>query len=200
MAPPLIAVVPPALVVSEAALTELEKVVVPVEFTVKAPRAWLAPTAPEKVTLPEPAVTVRARVFDGLLLTVDVNATEVLLVVAVTVDVKTTGPVYVCAPDVLTLPPILMAEDEVRLSVVNALVAPTVEPKVIEPEPVLMVKLVPVGLALTITMPVARDGGVGVTPKFRLPPPPPRAVHSSALPSPMRWLSPQRGRHCRSSR
>lgn len=95
MAPPLMAVVPPVLVVTEAAVTAALKVVVPVEFTAKAPRAPFAapPTTPVKVTLPEPEETVSALALDGLLLTVEVKATALLVVVEVTAVVRTTGPV-----------------------------------------------------------------------------------------------------------
>ena len=44
----------------DAAVTAALKVVAPVELTVKAPRVVELPTALVKVTLPEPAVTVRA--------------------------------------------------------------------------------------------------------------------------------------------
>jgi len=91
--PPLIAVVPPVLVVRDAAVTAALKVVVPVVLTVKAPRAVelpTAPTTPVKVTLPDPAETVKAFALLALLLTVDVYPTALLLVDAVTAVVKTT--------------------------------------------------------------------------------------------------------------
>ena len=82
-AAPLIAVVPPALVVTEAAVTAAPKVVVPVELRVKAPRAPFVapPTMPVKVMLPEPVVTVRGLAAEAVLslfaalLTVEENPT-----------------------------------------------------------------------------------------------------------------------------
>ena len=74
------AVVPPLLVVTEAAVTAALKVVVPVVLTVKAPSAPLVPppTAPVKVTLPEPAETVSGFAAEAALLTVDENRTTPL--------------------------------------------------------------------------------------------------------------------------
>ena len=89
------ATVPPALVVTEAAVTAALKVVVPVVLTVKAPSAPLVapPTIPVKVTLPEPEVTVSGLAAKAALLTVEEKATVLLVAVAVTDEVRTTGPV-----------------------------------------------------------------------------------------------------------
>ena len=71
------AVVPPVLVVTEAAVTAALKVVVPVVLTVKAPRApsVAPPTTPVKVTLPEPEETVNGLAAVAALLTVEEKPT-----------------------------------------------------------------------------------------------------------------------------
>ena len=76
-APPLTAVVPPALVVTDAADTAALKVVVPVVFTVNSPSApsVAPPTAPVKVTLPDPAETVNGLDAVAALLTVEEKPT-----------------------------------------------------------------------------------------------------------------------------
>jgi len=102
-APPLIAVVPPALVVTEAAVTAALKVVVPVEFRVKAPRAPFVapPTMPVKVMLPEPDETVRGLAAEAVLspfaalLIVEEKRTGPLPETLLRV---TAGPVMVTAP------------------------------------------------------------------------------------------------------
>ena len=83
--PPLIAVVPPVFVATDAAVNAALKVVVPVELTVKAPSApsVAPPTMPVKVTLPEPEETVNGLLAVAALLTVDENRTALLVVVAV---------------------------------------------------------------------------------------------------------------------
>ena len=72
------------MVVTEAAVTAAEKVVVPVEVSASAPKAPLdpPPTTPVKVTLPEPEVMVRPYAWLAVLLSVLANATVPLLVVA----------------------------------------------------------------------------------------------------------------------
>ena len=79
------ATVPPALVVTEAAVTAALKVVVPVVLTVKAPSAPLVapPTIPVKVTLPEPEVTVSGLAAEAVLPT---------LAALLTVEEKSTVP------------------------------------------------------------------------------------------------------------
>ena len=95
--PPFIAVVPPVSVVTEAAVTAALKVVVPVVLTVKAPSAPLVPppTAPVKVTLPDPADTVSGLAAEAALSTVDENKTAPLPEVLLSV---TAEPVIVTAP------------------------------------------------------------------------------------------------------
>ena len=56
---PLLAVVPPASVVTLAAFTLPPNMVLPVLLTMRAPSALVAPTAPPKFTLPPPALMVR---------------------------------------------------------------------------------------------------------------------------------------------
>ena len=81
------AVVPPVLVVTEAAVTAALKVVVPVVLTASAPKdPFVAPpTTPVKVTLPEPVETVSALEAEavlpplGALLTVEEKPTVPLL-------------------------------------------------------------------------------------------------------------------------
>ena len=51
--------VPPVLVVTEAPATVEVKIVAPVELTVRADKAWLAPTAPVKVVPAVPLEVVR---------------------------------------------------------------------------------------------------------------------------------------------
>ena len=75
---PLSATVPPALVVTDAAVTAALKVVVPVVLTVKPPNApsLAPPTIPVKVTLPEPlAPTVSELPAKAALFTVDEKPT-----------------------------------------------------------------------------------------------------------------------------
>ena len=100
---PLIAVVPPLSVVTEAAVTAALKVVVPELLTVSAPSAPLVatPTGPVKVTLPEPAETVSGLAAEAVLptfaalLTVEENNTTPLLEELLSV---TAEPVIVTAP------------------------------------------------------------------------------------------------------
>ncbi|CAM3793733.1 hypothetical protein POBR111598_09975 [Polynucleobacter brandtiae] len=102
MAPPLMSVVPPVLVVTEAAVSAALIVPVPVVLIIKAPSAPLVapPTTPVKVTLPEPVETVSALAAEAVLptfaalLTVEENKTVLLVVVKVIgVPVNTTAPV-----------------------------------------------------------------------------------------------------------
>jgi hypothetical protein len=54
--------------------------------------------------------------------------------------VSTTGPVNVCVPLLAIFPPILIAEELVKLSTPIGVVSPIVDPKVIGPEPLVIVK------------------------------------------------------------
>ncbi len=88
-------VVPPALVVKDAALTVEPKVVVPVVSTAIAPKALVLPTAPVKVTLPLPALMFRSRAVVVALSTVlekliaPFEVVSRLLVKVVSADSKT---------------------------------------------------------------------------------------------------------------
>ena len=78
--PPLIAVVPVLeFCVNDVALTVDEKVVVPVPVKEILPSPCAPPTAPVKVMLPEPVVTVKSLVAAVMLLTVLLNAIAPLL-------------------------------------------------------------------------------------------------------------------------
>ena len=97
---PFSATVPPALVVTDAAVTAALKVVVPVVLTVNAPSAPFVapPTTALKVTLPEPEETVSGLAAEAVLptfaalLTVEENRTALLVVVVVTELFNLTGP------------------------------------------------------------------------------------------------------------
>ncbi|CAM3814868.1 hypothetical protein POBR111598_10490 [Polynucleobacter brandtiae] len=96
MAPPLMSVVPPALVVIEAAVSAALIVPVPVVLIIKAPSAPLVspPTTPVKVTLPEPVEIVSALAAEAVLFKVLLNPMVLLVVVKVIgVAVKLTAPV-----------------------------------------------------------------------------------------------------------
>ena len=113
------------------------------------PKPCAPPTAPVKVILPEPVVTVSALVAKATELTVEVNisapfATLFTFVLMLTLLLSVTGPVKVCAPDVYTLPLKDIPLEEVALKPTKAVVAPTVPPNVIEPLPEAILKLVPV--------------------------------------------------------
>ena len=91
--PPLIAVVPAASVTRLAEAKVLLMVLVPVLFKMTASRAVPEPTAPLKLTPPEPLLTVRARA--ELLLSVEPKLTKLSVVVKVNTVAfaKLTAPV-----------------------------------------------------------------------------------------------------------
>lgn len=92
--PPLIAVVPILeFCVNDIALTVDEKVVVPVLVREILPSPCAPPTAPVKVMLPEPTLTVSALAVVLSLLTVLLNEIVLLVVPSVTAAAKVTGPV-----------------------------------------------------------------------------------------------------------
>lgn len=92
--PPLIAVVPVLeFCVNDVALTVDEKVVVPVLVREILPSPCAPPTAPVKVILPEPTLTVSALAVVLSLLTVLLNETVLLVVASVTAAASVTGPV-----------------------------------------------------------------------------------------------------------
>ena len=97
--PPLIAVVPEvAFWMSELATTVELNVVVPVEVREILPKPCEPPTAPVKVTLPEPEVIVKSLVVDAAELSVEVKlmaplAEPLLLELRVTLALSLTGPV-----------------------------------------------------------------------------------------------------------
>ena len=90
-APPLIAVVPPALVARLPAVTAAVSVVVPVELSARASRAAVPPTAPVKVMAPVPALTVRSRA-PPVESTVEENSTVLSVVVSVVSAPSVTAP------------------------------------------------------------------------------------------------------------
>ena len=127
--------------VNDVALTVDEKVVVPVPVKEILPSPCAPPTAPVKVMLPEPALTVSARAVELSLLTVLLNDTVLLVLAKVVAAASVTGPVYVCVPVVVTLP-VRMVPDawvEVVAKLVSAVLLPTVLLKVILPVPAVMV-------------------------------------------------------------
>jgi hypothetical protein len=65
-----------------------------------------------------------------------VNEIFEFVVVCVTDAFRTTGPVNVWIPVVLTLPPSVMDCVDVKLRLLREPEFPTVDPKVIDPEPV----------------------------------------------------------------
>ena len=113
MAPPLIAVVPPEFVVTEAAVTAALKVEVPVLLTVRAPTAVELPTAPLKVTLPPAAETVNAllpftvppNVMPGVVLTVTIMYPFAALLSAIVVSVTDVTEIPATTPFDPLLPP-----------------------------------------------------------------------------------------------
>ena len=92
---PFIATVPPALVVTELAVTAALKVVASVELTVKSPNEPLLapPTTPVNVTAAVPAEIVNVRNMLEILFTVLEKITAALVVEAETLLFSTTGPV-----------------------------------------------------------------------------------------------------------
>ncbi len=140
--PPLIAVVPVLeFCVNDVALTVDEKVVVPVLVREILPSPCAPPTAPVKVILPEPTLTVSALAVVLSLLTVLLNETVLLVVASVTAAASVTGPVYVCVPVVVTLPVRMVPDAWVELTskLVNAALLPTVLLKVMLPVPAVIV-------------------------------------------------------------
>ena len=92
--PPLMAVVPVLeFCVNDVALTVDEKVVVPVLVREILPSPCAPPTAPVKVMLPEPTLTVRLRGVAPSLLTVLLNEIVLLVVAKVVAAANVTGPV-----------------------------------------------------------------------------------------------------------
>ncbi len=79
--------------VNDIALTVDEKVVVPVLVREILPSPCAPPTAPVKVMLPEPTLTVSALAVVLSLLTVLLNEIVLLVVPSVTAAAKVTGPV-----------------------------------------------------------------------------------------------------------
>ncbi len=140
--PPLIAVVPVLeFCVNDVALTVDEKVVVPVPVKEILPSPCAPPTAPVKVMLPEPTLTVSALAVVLSLLTVLLKDMALLVVARVVSAESVTAPVYVCVPVVVTLP-VRMVPDawvEVVAKLVNAVLLPTVLLKVMLPVPAVMV-------------------------------------------------------------
>ena len=79
--------------VNDVALTVDEKVVVPVLVREILPSPCAPPTAPVKVILPEPTLTVSALAVVLSLLTVLLNEIVLLVVANVVAAAKVTGPV-----------------------------------------------------------------------------------------------------------
>ncbi len=79
--------------VNDIALTVDEKVVVPVLVREILPSPCAPPTAPVKVMLPEPTLTVSALAVVLSLLTVLLNEIVLLVVAKVVAAAKVTGPV-----------------------------------------------------------------------------------------------------------
>ncbi len=79
--------------VNDVALTVDEKVVVPVLVREILPSPCAPPTAPVKVMLPEPTLTVSALAVVLSLLTVLLNEIVLLVVAKVVAAAKVTGPV-----------------------------------------------------------------------------------------------------------
>ncbi len=128
--------------VNDVALTVDEKVVVPVPVKEILPSPCAPPTAPVKVMLPEPTLTVSALAVVLSLLTVLLKDMALLVVARVVSAESVTAPVYVCVPVVVTLP-VRMVPDawvEVVAKLVNAVLLPTVLLKVMLPVPAVMVR------------------------------------------------------------
>jgi hypothetical protein len=128
------------------AVTAPLNVVPPELVIVRFRRGVTPPTIPATPTVPE---VPEFRVNDSVLFVVPlmvlvkemVFPAAALDVVEITESaVSTTGPVNVCVPLLAIFPPILIAEELVKLSTPIGVVSPIVDPKVIGPEPLVMVK------------------------------------------------------------
>jgi hypothetical protein len=127
-------------------VTAVLKVVPPELVIVRFRRDVTPPTIPVTPTIPE---VPEFRERDSVLLVVPliVLVKEILLPVAAlaTVEimesaVKTTGPVKVCVLLLVILPPILIDVELVRLNAPIGVESPKVDPRVIAPVPLAMVK------------------------------------------------------------
>ena len=134
MLPPFKAVVPPALVVKLLAVSAALIVVVLVLFKVTAPKAFVPPTIPVKVILPEPAFTVKLRAVVSKLSRVEAKTTALFVVAKVVFAFKVTALLYVCVPVVETEAPFKFVV--VSLSVKLRIGVPPITPlNVIVPAP-----------------------------------------------------------------
>ena len=126
------------MVVTDAALTLFPNLVRPVLLTVTSANAFVKPRALVKVTLPNPASTVRFRT--ALLVAVSITSSKTTSppsVVRTVFAPRATALPKRCAPVVSTEPPFSnVVPEPFTVSDVRALNAPTVPPKVVVPLPV----------------------------------------------------------------